>query len=466
MEKVLRQVLEQVVPSDEERAFVARVAKQVVEKTERAAERVFPEADVTLQGSVAKDTWLSGDVDIDVFVLLPTKLTRDEFREIGLAIAREALRDYRVVERFAEHPYLEGYVEGLRVNVVPCYRVDEPGRWRSAADRTPYHTEYVLKRISGLNDEVRLLKRFMKGLGVYGAEIRVGGFSGYVCELLTIYFGGFLGVVEAASRWRLGQVVVDVEGYYRGREEELSHLFDSPVVVVDPVDKSRNAAAAVSLDKLAEFIAASKAFLKKPSTEFFLPQTLATELAQADRGFDILCLWLDGLNQPPDVVWGQLRKTANALQKLLRQWGFNVLEATPWTDERGSGCVLLALESSQIPEVEKRIGPPVDSDHAERFLQKHLNSPRLVRGPWIEGGRWVALVRRKYTNALQLLREKLARGGREHGVAGYVAEAIKKKLVLLQGEELVKWFLQKPELRELLTSFAERKPSWLRKNAG
>ena len=42
----------------------------------------------------------------------------------------------------------------------------------------------------------------MKGVGVYGAEIRVGGFSGYLCELLTLSFGSFTDILKAVSDWK------------------------------------------------------------------------------------------------------------------------------------------------------------------------------------------------------------------------------------------------------------------------
>jgi tRNA adenylyltransferase (EC 2.7.7.25) len=44
-------------------------------------------------------------------------------------------------------------------------------------------------------DEVRLLKKFMKGIGVYGAEIKVKGFSGYVAELLVYFYDSFRNVL-------------------------------------------------------------------------------------------------------------------------------------------------------------------------------------------------------------------------------------------------------------------------------
>jgi tRNA nucleotidyltransferase (CCA-adding enzyme) len=45
--------------------------------------------------------------------------------------------------------------------------------------------------------EVRLLKKFMKGTGVYGAEIKIGGFSGYLCELLILKYRSFAQTIEA-----------------------------------------------------------------------------------------------------------------------------------------------------------------------------------------------------------------------------------------------------------------------------
>jgi tRNA nucleotidyltransferase (CCA-adding enzyme) len=63
--------------------------------------------------------------------------------------------------------------------------------WLSATDRTPF-IHYVKKRLGKtLQDDVRLLKKFMQGIKVYGAEIKTGGFSGYLCELLILHYGSF-----------------------------------------------------------------------------------------------------------------------------------------------------------------------------------------------------------------------------------------------------------------------------------
>ena len=45
-------------------------------------------------------------------------------------------------------------------------------KMESAADRTQFHTEFMLENLSGpMKNNVRLLKQFLKNNGIYGAEI-------------------------------------------------------------------------------------------------------------------------------------------------------------------------------------------------------------------------------------------------------------------------------------------------------
>ena len=47
-----------------------------------------------LVGSLAKDTDIRGNKDLDVFILFPTDVSRDELEKRGLAIAKEYLRKW------------------------------------------------------------------------------------------------------------------------------------------------------------------------------------------------------------------------------------------------------------------------------------------------------------------------------------------------------------------------------------
>ena len=72
-----------------------------------------------------------------------------------------------------------------KVNIlVPCYNVTI-GNWKSSADRSPYHTSYMKENLNTyLIEQVRLLKKFLKSIGVYGSQLAISGFSGYVTEVL------------------------------------------------------------------------------------------------------------------------------------------------------------------------------------------------------------------------------------------------------------------------------------------
>ncbi len=200
MEKVLATVLKRVTPEADERARMSALTEELENKVASASKRLGVKTVVRVEGSVAKNTWLSGEPDIDVFMRVPPSVPRESLGDVCLRVAREATKGSVQIERFAEHPYLEAIVDGVRVNVVPCYTAKR-GEWLSATDRTPYHTDYMKKHLTAkMRSEVRLLKKFMKGTGVYGAEIKVGGFSGYLCELLILHYRTFVKTLEAFAR--------------------------------------------------------------------------------------------------------------------------------------------------------------------------------------------------------------------------------------------------------------------------
>ncbi|MEZ0346881.1 MAG: CCA tRNA nucleotidyltransferase, partial [Infirmifilum sp.] len=273
--ELLGEVLKRVSPSPEERERVGSAVERVVSTLKLAASELSVDAEVEVEGSFAKDTWLSGDVDVDVFLLFSPSVSVEELRVNGLAVARRAAEIIGAswVERYASHPYLTINVGVCKVDVVPAYRVPDPTQIRSPVDRTPFHTSYVRRKLDEkpeLKDEVRLLKRFLEGIGVYGAEVKVEGFSGYLAELLVIYSGSFLELLKMASRWRPYRIAIDIEGHYPSPRSILER-FKDPLVVVDPVDRRRNVASPVSLESLSTFIAAARAFLRKPSLNFFYP---------------------------------------------------------------------------------------------------------------------------------------------------------------------------------------------------
>ena len=467
-EEICSRVLEAITPKPEERQKVMSMAESIMGRLRDLLRAEGVEAEVRLEGSLAKDTWLSGEADVDIFVRFRPDVPKEFFKTRFLELAKEATKGLRHVERYAEHPYLECLADGIRVNVVPCYDV-RPGEWLSATDRTPYHTDFIKANLPDrLKGDVRLLKKFMKGVGAYGAEIRVGGFSGYLCELLVIYYGGFLEVLKGALRWRKG-ALIDLAGHYEGREEEAREFFRHHLIVVDPVDPFRNVAAPVRLEKMYLFMAAAREFLLRPSEAFFFPpkpgppdpQELRDMLKS--RGTSLLAIYTRVEGMAPDVLWGQIFRTLRALRGTLGRVGFEVLRTAGWSDEQEHCVLLIELASSRLPPVVKKVGPPVwVEEHVERFLRKNMADPGLVSGPYVEGDRWAVLIKRRWPYAKEFLVKNLSeQGGRQIGVAPLLAKCVEEGFQVLEGEELAELCGKLKGFPEFLRDFLVGRPAWL-----
>jgi tRNA nucleotidyltransferase (CCA-adding enzyme) len=467
IEKICATVLKQITPDKKDRERIAALARKLEEKVVSAWRELGVKAKVRVEGSVAKDTWLREEPEIDVFMSVSPKIPRESLGRVCLRVAKQATRGSKQIERFAEHPYLEAFVDGVRVNIVPCYDVKR-GDWHSATDRTPYHTNYIRKHLDvELHSEVRLLKKFMKGIGIYGAEIKVGGFSGYLCELLVLHYGGFVNVLEAFADHGK-RIVVDIEGQYINRESELTLLFKEPLVIVDPVDKGRNVASAVQAEKLHSFVAAARAFLNKPDKRFFYPpETVALPVKElketlAERGSVIVAIVFGSVEVVPDVLWGQLYKSQRSLHKLVELNDFKVLRDVAWSDEKTLCAFIFELEDCCIPLIKKHLGPPLNREHeSENFLAMYVGKPHAIVGPYVEDRRWVVQIHRKYTDACVLLREKLKDGGKNAGVAEGVSLVLRNGFQILVNEEMADAYVKNREFAEFVTEFLSGKPKWL-----
>ena len=94
-EAVVARARERATPDEEERALLDGVVATVLERAEEAITTMSVDADVLQVGSTARDTWVSGDRDIDVFVRFPLDLDRPILERYGLAVGREVLPDGR-----------------------------------------------------------------------------------------------------------------------------------------------------------------------------------------------------------------------------------------------------------------------------------------------------------------------------------------------------------------------------------
>ena len=431
-------ILKLVKPTEEEKLKVQEFSEKLIEDVNRVLEAEGFEAKAELHGSVTHGTWVRGSEDLDLFIVLDPKYRRGDLHKVLDVLKGSLDGDY--VEAYAEHPYLQVSIEGFSVDMVPCFRLEKGGTIRSSTDRTPLHSEYLAEALTDdMRDEVRILKLFTETIGVYGAEIRVQGFSGYLCELLIVKYGSFWGLAKEAAYWKNGEFVSLDPGL---DDDALRKSFDDPLIILDPTDASRNVASALSPESYWTFVAACRGFTEKPDIKYFVHEEDASRETvlnlMENQGSDYVFLVIDEHRaEVPDSLWGQLHKSQQALRQTLEEGGFNLVRSSAWSDERHRHVLVFQLESSTIPGVTKHVGPPVSMPrNTESFLGKHLGSEATESGPWIEGDRWVVMLRRQHTEAKELLEERLRDGGRAVGVSRKLAVRILQHHRVLVNEEI------------------------------
>lgn len=440
---------------------VEEVASEVLRRTEEAVAKLKISARAMLVGSVARGTWLRQETDIDVFILFQDKLSRGELERRGLAVAR-FVAGSAGEERFAEHPYVTMKFRGFDIDLVPCYDVADPKKIKSAVDRTPHHQIYVKSKLTPqLADEVLLLKQFASGVGVYGAELKKQGFSGYLCELLILHYGSFKGLIEAASEWTPGKII-DLEKSYPDESEPKVLFEKQPLVVIDPVDPKRNVAAAVSLQNFAIFVRACQDFVRRPSLKFFFPNKVkllgprSLDRKLKKRGTRILCVVFRSPDVVPDVLFPQLRKTEKSLVTRLAQEGFEVMRSDVWANSKS--VILIELSVSKLPWARTRVGPPSNIE-SRSFVREHIKSRERLAGPLVDAaGRLVFELKRKRIDALDLLKDVMS----ERAAFGkHVAQSVVKGYWVLEGSKL-KRLLRDKGFREFISEYLTRTLPWHR----
>ncbi|GFO96168.1 trNA nucleotidyltransferase, archaeal type [groundwater metagenome] len=447
IDTILTSVLSRIKPKEPEKQKLAALAQNLISGINALGREEGLDIKAILVGSSARGTWLSGEHDLDIFIMFPPDVSREYLEKKGLYVARKIAEEAQSSEeRYAEHPYINAIFNGFEVDLVPAFGVASAAEIKSAVDRTPFHNSFVLSRIQGLDDEVLLLKQFLKGCGVYGSELKTHGFSGYLVELLIIHYGSFVQVLEAACEWKPG-MTIDIE-------KHASVALVDPLVIVDPTDPARNVAAALSLDNMCIFIDKAREFLKNPDASYF--SALAVEpLVDSDfknimdaRGTSLLAIEFTAPDVVEDVLYPQLHKMEDSVREMLERYEFRVYNSGVWADNKA--VLLFELESAVLPVLKKHAGPQVwAEEHAAAFKSKYTGSNGFS-SVYIRNGKYMVEIPRKYTAAKKLLEVELPKCG----LGKHVALSIKKEYRVLENDMILD--IREKEFREFLHKFFKK----------
>ena len=410
MNQILKKAEKLVIPSEKLQKQKDAIVEQSIKLVQKEASNHSQVTGIEIVGSYAKGTWLPKRADIDVFVKFHSDTPEKEFVEIGKKIGFAALKQFKPYVRYAEHPFVEAQIADTKVNVVPCYDVQE-GNWKSSADRSPFHTKFMIKSLTGvMKNEVRLLKAFLKANEIYGAEIAKQGFSGYVAEVLILNFGSFENVLKEISQLKAGQVI-----------GKTTKQFDTKIIIIDPIDENRNLGAAISTENIGRFVLAARAFLRKPSISYFTSKKKTAKLGTKN----VLVLSFRYRPRSPDIIWGQIKRAATSLATQMNQAGFSVLKRSATISDDNVASLLFLLQSKKLDNLQTRLGPEFFvSEHVEKFIATNKKKSLAM---WVnEDGKVCSLQKRQNVDAQKFLKLLIQYNIEKSGVPAGLKSEIKK----------------------------------------
>ena len=411
MNNVLMQAKRLAIPTKIKNEKLNNVANTAMKLVSKEITKYTEITSIHYGGSYAKGTWTSEKPDIDIFVKFKKSTSEKKFKSISKKIGFDALKKFKPYTRYSEHPFVEAIIKNIKINIVPCYDV-KAGEWKSAADRSTFHTEFILENLSGpLKDDVRILKYFMSVNGIYGAEIAKQGFSGYVAEVLVYYFGSFTNVLKEIAKLKNDNAI--------GKPRK---KFDSTIIIIDPVDSNRNLGAAISTENVGKFILLSRAFINKPSIQFFRNQR--KKLSSKNILNNILVLKFQYKKSPDDTIAGQIRRAVNSLSSQMEIAGFKILRNSSLTLEKNQAVLLFLMDSLTISENQIHDGPSVfEENFSRKFVSINRKKSRIM---WIgNNAKIMALQKRSHTNAKIFLNDLIQNHLNKSGIPNGIKPDIK-----------------------------------------
>ncbi len=356
-----------------------------------------------LGGSGAKGTWLK-TFDADIFALFGYKKFKDRSDKLSDILEKTLKKKFRnVIRLHGSRDYFQIRQNNFTFEIVPILKIQKAEQAKNITDVSPLHSKWVQKHKKLIN-EMRLTKQFCQAQNVYGAESYIRGFSGYACEILTVYYGSFLNLLKNAARWN-ERVIVDVQRYYRGKDVfklvNTSKLI-SPLIVIDPVQKDRNAAAALSTEKFEAFKKASGEFLRNSSAELFIRKDInSLFLKDKRRNTQLIIIKAKPLSGKIDVVGSKLLKIYEFLMNELNKHNFKITKSAWEWDKKNDAIFYFLFDKKELPKAIEIEGPPLKiKQHVENFKKIHKKT-------FIKNNKIFATERRKFIKPEDLLKNTI-----------------------------------------------------------
>jgi tRNA nucleotidyltransferase (CCA-adding enzyme) len=298
IKKILLEQLKVVKPDKETFDKINSNAKGFVKELNSKLKKKGINAEVFVGGSLAKgtlvkknkydpenkfsDSQTSGKevYDVDIFVRFNEKYDGGKISALlGKVLGKKAKKIH------GSRDYYQQVINGIIMEIIPVINIKKPADAKNVMDLSYFHVSHVLKKMKGkkkLADEIVLAKSFCHAQNCYGAESYIRGFSGYALELLICHYGSFEKFLKEVAKYNKSKkIIIDDSKFYKKTNvlyELNESKVNSPIILIDPTYKQRNALAGLSDETFYRFKEVVKKFLKNPNSKFFEIKDIDKEL--------------------------------------------------------------------------------------------------------------------------------------------------------------------------------------------
>lgn len=405
IQNILKKQIELIEPSKQEEEKINLICNRIVKTLKENIKKQKLEAEVFVGGSLAKGTLVIKDIyDIDIFVrfdygknndkkisellgrLLKKTTSKNNTERINSMFKDEDTGVYSTVspnpkqipsfrmeyksEGFGDikkihgsRDYYQSVKENILIEIIPVLKIKKPEQAMNVTDLSYFHVSYIMRKISknrNLINEIRLAKNFAYAQNSYGAESYIKGFSGYALELLICHYKTFLNFIKAISDLDLkNKLVIDDDNLYKNKNiltEINKSKTTSPIILIDPTFKERNAVSSLSNETLYKFQKVCKNFLKNPSSKFFTRK----QVSENFKNKDVKIITVKTSKQAGDVAGTKSKKFFNFLIFKLKK-EFKIKKYNfDYDDNKNLAFLYLVLSKKKLSIVR---GPPVTYIH-------------------------------------------------------------------------------------------------------
>ncbi len=401
---------------------VVKDADVIVKEINVLLKKEHISAECVKGGSIAKDTFLKNDYDIDLFVRFNQQYKNQDISSITEKILNKLCNKLKVALHriHGSRDYFQFDLKKsktvLAFEIIPVMLVHTHNYMdaQNITDLSPEHVVWVKKYTSKkpeLVDDIRLAKQFCKANKVYGAESYINGFSGHILDILIIHYGSFINLINTFSKYSEKDlkkpIIIDTEKNLSNPLKQLNQSKITPLIIIDPIQKERNSAAALNKEKLLMFINAVKRFLEKPDKKFFEVKyfEIETEIKNSlkeikenynlsEKDVNIVKIDVDTLEGSKDVVGTKVLKAYEDILEHLRLNDFKIL-GKDWKfnyDEKKAEAYIIV--DRKISRELMQEGPPTNATvNYKKFRDKHVAAGHEIL---FKDGRIYAMVPRKF----------------------------------------------------------------------